>query len=180
MAEHLVTGHAGVGHVTSADAGAFQAGVCGLEKYVLGTGTKLSYVLESNNLITILGSTALFYKDLITVKNTGIDHRITFHIENKGIGSLWAHACRNRNIGINILFSKNWNSGSNLTNNRNTNNFCSDHIKAIITNFYGTWLGGVTSYISILLQSFKMRMNRGCRFKINSLTNISNSWRETS
>ena len=53
MAVHLVTGYAGVGHVTSADIGLFNAGVCGLDRYVLKTGTKFAYSLESNNLIRI-------------------------------------------------------------------------------------------------------------------------------
>ena len=77
MAEHLITGHAGVGHVTSADAGAFQAGVCGLEKYVLGTGTKLSYVLESNNLITI------YQGDMVNQgRHITIDEPVSLTIEN--------------------------------------------------------------------------------------------------
>lgn len=53
MAVHLVTGYAGHGHVTSADEGLFNAGVCGLDRYVLKTGAKFAYTIESNNLIRI-------------------------------------------------------------------------------------------------------------------------------
>ena len=53
MAEHLITGYAGVGHVTSADAGLFNAGVCGSGRYVLESTGQFAYTLESNNLIRI-------------------------------------------------------------------------------------------------------------------------------
>ena len=53
MAEHLITGYAGVGHVTSADAGLFNAGVCGPGRYVLESTGQFAYTLESNNLIKI-------------------------------------------------------------------------------------------------------------------------------
>ena len=53
MAEHLVTGYAGVGHVTSADAGLFNAGVCGSGRYVMESSGQFQYTLESNNLIKI-------------------------------------------------------------------------------------------------------------------------------
>lgn len=53
MAVHLVTGYAGHGHVTSADEGLFNAGVCGLDRYVLQTGTRFAASITNNNLITI-------------------------------------------------------------------------------------------------------------------------------
>lgn len=53
MAVHLITGYAGKGHITSADCGCFNAGICGLSKYVLETGEQFKYNLESNNQITI-------------------------------------------------------------------------------------------------------------------------------
>lgn len=53
MAIELVTGHAGEGHVSSADAGRYNAGVCGAGKYVLNTGQKFAYSIESANLIRI-------------------------------------------------------------------------------------------------------------------------------
>lgn len=49
----LITGYAGVGHVTSADAGRFNAGVCGCEAYVMQTGDMFAYTLKSNNEIEI-------------------------------------------------------------------------------------------------------------------------------
>lgn len=53
MAIELVTGKAGIGHVSSADFGRFQAGICGTGRYVLETGSKFPYTIESANLITI-------------------------------------------------------------------------------------------------------------------------------
>ena len=53
MAIELITGYAGEGHVSSADVGRFNAGVCGTGKYVLDTGTKFAYTIESNNLVRI-------------------------------------------------------------------------------------------------------------------------------
>lgn len=53
MAIELITGYAGAGHVSSADAGRYNAGVCGTGKYVLGTGTKFAYSIESSNLVRI-------------------------------------------------------------------------------------------------------------------------------
>ena len=53
MAIELVTGYAGQGHVSSADAGRFNAGICGSGKYVLNTGLKFAYTKESNTLIRI-------------------------------------------------------------------------------------------------------------------------------
>ena len=53
MAEHLITGYAGSGHVTSADAGLFNAGICGSGRYVLESTGQFAYTLESNNAIRI-------------------------------------------------------------------------------------------------------------------------------
>lgn len=53
MAIELVTGKAGTGHVSSADFGRFQAGICGTGRYVLNTGSKFPYTIESANQITI-------------------------------------------------------------------------------------------------------------------------------
>lgn len=59
MAIELVTGHAGEGHVSSADTGRFNAGVCGSSKYVLRTGLQFAYSIESNNLIQIASGDAV-------------------------------------------------------------------------------------------------------------------------
>ena len=59
MAIELVTGHAGQGHVSSADFGRFNAGICGTDKYVLSTGLQFAYSIESNNLIRIASGDAV-------------------------------------------------------------------------------------------------------------------------
>lgn len=53
MSLHLVTGYAGKAHVTSADQGAFNAGVVGTGEYVMCTGNELSAQIISNNQIRI-------------------------------------------------------------------------------------------------------------------------------
>lgn len=53
MAAHLITGYAGKEHITSADQGAYNAGVIGSGKYVLSTGSQFAAEIVSNNLIKI-------------------------------------------------------------------------------------------------------------------------------
>lgn len=53
MAIELITGYAGSGHISSADAGRYNAGVCGNGRYVLGTGTKFEATVVSGNLVRI-------------------------------------------------------------------------------------------------------------------------------
>ena len=50
---HLVTGHAGKGHVTSADHGSFNASIFGTGQYVLNRGHKFAATVVSNNIIRI-------------------------------------------------------------------------------------------------------------------------------
>lgn len=59
MSVHLVTGYAGEAHVSSADVGAFNAGVVGTGKYALYTGNAFSYSIVSNNLIKIYDGDAI-------------------------------------------------------------------------------------------------------------------------
>ena len=67
MAIELVTGHAGQGHVSSADAGRLNAGICGAGKYVLDTGLKFAYSIESANLIRIASGDAVNQGRHITI-----------------------------------------------------------------------------------------------------------------
>ena len=67
MAIELVTGHAGQGHVSSADAGRLNAGICGAGKYVLDTGLKFAYRIESANLIRIASGDAINQGRHITI-----------------------------------------------------------------------------------------------------------------
>ena len=53
MGAHIVTGYAGKEHVTSADAGALNAGIVGSGKYVLKTGNQFAVEIVSNNLIKV-------------------------------------------------------------------------------------------------------------------------------
>lgn len=53
MGAHIVTGYAGKEHVTSADAGALNAGIVGSGKYVLKTGNQFAAEIVSNNLIKV-------------------------------------------------------------------------------------------------------------------------------
>lgn len=60
MAIELVTGHAGTAHVSSADAGALNAGIVGGGRYVLGTANGMAATMENANTITIATGDALF------------------------------------------------------------------------------------------------------------------------
>ena len=53
MGAHIVTGYAGKEHVTSADAGALNAGIVGSGNYVLKTGNQFAAEIVSNNLIKV-------------------------------------------------------------------------------------------------------------------------------
>lgn len=59
MAIELVTGRAGEGHVSSADVGRFNAGICGSDKYVLATGLQFAYTIVSANQISIASGDAV-------------------------------------------------------------------------------------------------------------------------
>lgn len=60
MAIELVTGHTGTAHVSSADAGALNAGIVGTGRYVLATANRMAATMESANTITIATGDALF------------------------------------------------------------------------------------------------------------------------
>ena len=84
MAIELITGYAGQGHVSSADAGRFNAGVCGTGKYVLGTGTKFAYSVESSNLVRIGSGDAVNQgRHIIIPQNTVEDAAIQNGNQNK-------------------------------------------------------------------------------------------------
>lgn len=50
---HLVTGHAGKGHVTAADHGSLNAAILGEGQYVLNRGSKFATTIISNNCIRV-------------------------------------------------------------------------------------------------------------------------------
>lgn len=50
---HLVTGHAGTGHVTAADHGSLHAAIFGAGQYVLNRGSKFATTIISNNSIRV-------------------------------------------------------------------------------------------------------------------------------
>lgn len=50
---HLVTGYSGTPHITAADQGSFNAGIIGLDKYVLGTGSRFKAEIVTANAVRI-------------------------------------------------------------------------------------------------------------------------------
>ena len=77
MTVELITGHAGAAHISSADAGWFNAGAFGSGKYVLDTGAKLAATVQSANLVTIGVGDALFEGRHVRVsatENVAIDN----------------------------------------------------------------------------------------------------------
>ena len=80
----LVTGHAGEGHVSSADHGRFNAGICGTGKYVLTTGQRFAYTIESNNLVKIASGDAVNQgRHIIIPQNTVEDAAIMNGVQGK-------------------------------------------------------------------------------------------------
>lgn len=80
----LVTGHAGDGHVSSADIGRFNAGICGTGKYVLTTGQRFAYTVDSNNLIKIASGDAVNQgRHIIIPQNTVEDAAIVNGVQGK-------------------------------------------------------------------------------------------------
>lgn len=77
MTVELITGHAGAAHISSADAGWFNAGAFGSGKYVLDTGAQLAATVQSANLVTIGVGDALFEGRHVRVsatENVAIDN----------------------------------------------------------------------------------------------------------
>ena len=60
MTTELITGHAGSAHISAADAGWYNVGIVGDDKYVLDTGTQFACNVQSANLVTIGIGDALF------------------------------------------------------------------------------------------------------------------------
>lgn len=84
MAIDLVTGHAGTDHVSSASAGRYNAGVCGLGKYVLETGQQFAATIESANVIRIASGDAINQGRHITIpQNTYEDADIITGTQGK-------------------------------------------------------------------------------------------------
>ena len=79
---------------------------------------------------------------------------------------------RNREITFNILNGKNRFSGCDGADNRDIDKLPSGKVKIVINDLNGSRLGRVTSYVSVLLQGLKMRVNRRSGLKMNSLTNL--------
>ncbi len=73
MAMELITGYAGEGHVSSADMGRFNAGVCGTGKYVMRTGTMFEAEVVSNNLIEIGSGDAVDQGRHIIIKQNTVE-----------------------------------------------------------------------------------------------------------
>jgi len=69
MNVHLVTGYAGMPHVTSDDAGVFNAGTIGVGDYVLNTGTKMAASIISNNIIRISDGDAILQGRHVNLKS---------------------------------------------------------------------------------------------------------------
>lgn len=77
MTIELITGHAGSAHVSSADAGWFNAGIIGQESYILETGNQFEATEQSANLVTIGTGDAVFHGRHVRVsapENVSIDN----------------------------------------------------------------------------------------------------------
>lgn len=101
MSTHLVTGYSGKAHITSADQGAFNAGVFGTGEYVMNTGKQVSAQVISNNQIRILdGDIIMQGRHICIKKDTHEDVAIA-----NGLQGL------NRNDLIVLRYTKDANTG---------------------------------------------------------------------
>ena len=77
MTIELITGHAGSAHVSSEDAGWFNAGTVGAGKYVCDTGTQFACEVQSANLVTVGTGDAVFegrHVRISATENVAIDN----------------------------------------------------------------------------------------------------------
>lgn len=77
MTCELITGHAGAAHVSSTDAGWYNAGTVGAGKYVLDTGTQFAAEVQSANVVQIGVGDAVFEGRHVRVsatENVAIDN----------------------------------------------------------------------------------------------------------
>lgn len=77
MTIELITGHAGSAHVSSTDAGWYNVGTVGANKYVLDTGTQFACEVQSANLVTVGVGDALFegrHVRISATENVAIDN----------------------------------------------------------------------------------------------------------
>ena len=83
MSIELITGYAGEGHVSAADIGRFQQGVCGKGRYVLDTGTCFQATVQSGNKIRIGSGDAVDQGRHISIPNNSYEE-VT--LENGTVG----------------------------------------------------------------------------------------------
>lgn len=69
MPLHLITGHKGEAHISSADIGAFNAGIFGKGEYVLDLGRKFEIEVVTNNLVKIYDGDLVMQGRHISLKN---------------------------------------------------------------------------------------------------------------
>lgn len=69
MPLHLITGHKGEAHISSADVGAFNAGVFGQGEYVLNTGQKFKIEVLSNNAVKLYDGDLIMQGRHISLKS---------------------------------------------------------------------------------------------------------------
>ena len=128
---------------------------------------------QSYDHISIAGIITLLDKDVISVEDAGINHTFSLHLQHKGfcVGHVFH---RNREIGFNVLHSKDRFSRSYTANNRHINHLATCQIEILINDLDGTRLCRIPADISVLLQRLKMRVYRGSGFEIHRFTDIAN------
>ena len=116
-------------------------------------------IYESNHGIAVIRRLAAFYKDLIAVEDSDIDHGITLNLQGKRFTARH-HFRRYREVALNILFRQNRLPGRYLPNHRNRNHLGTHHLKIIVADLDRTRFRRVTPDITILLQCLQVRVDR--------------------
>ena len=96
----------------------------------------------------------------IAVVDSGFDHTVSLYLQHKYF-LIWENFCRNREIIFDILFRKDWRSGSDRTDHRHVYEFASRQGEIVIKDLDRSRLCRITTDITIFFQGFQMRVHGG-------------------
>ena len=117
-------------------------------------------VHQSNDLITVFGVWLLCNDHFIAVVDSGFDHTVSLYLQHKYF-LIWKNFCRNREIIFDVLFRKDWHSGSDRTDHRHVYEFASRQGEIVIKDLDGSRLCRITTDIAVFFQGFQMRVHGG-------------------
>ena len=113
---------------------------------------------QRDNDIAVGGGITGIDKDVVPVKNPGVDHR--FSPDTKDIGFAGRYIFRgNREITLYIFLCEQGLAGSDVSDHRKGSHISPDNLKAVVTDLDRARFGGITPDIAVLLQRFQVRVD---------------------